>query len=41
MGDMADYIIEQEQDFWFDHLAGHPNIPDECQYCEEEEKNEK
>ena len=40
MGDMADYDIEQGQEMWWDHLAGHPNIPDECPYCEDEYKKE-
>jgi len=37
MGDITDYDIEQGLDFWQDHLAGHPNFPDECPYCWEEE----
>ena len=37
MGDMADALTEDELELWFDHLAGHPNIPDGCLYCEEEE----
>ena len=36
MGDIADYDIEQGEAMWFDHLAGHPNFPDECPYCEAE-----
>jgi len=45
MGEMADYDIEQGENMWFDHLAGHPDFPDECPYCKEEhekeQKNEK
>ena len=38
MGDMADYDIEQGEDMWFDHLAGHPQFPsDYCPYCEEDD----
>jgi len=36
MGEMADYDIEQGQDMWWDHLAGHPQFPDICPYCEDE-----
>ncbi len=31
---MADYLIEQGEDLWFDHLAGHPNYDGHCPYCE-------
>ena len=40
MGDMADCDIEQGETMWIDHLAGHPNIPDICPYCEDEEYEE-
>ena len=36
MGDEADYEIEQGLDLWVDHINGHPNYPDRCPYCEEE-----
>jgi len=38
MGDIADDLIEQGEDMYFDHLAGYPNFPDRCPYCEEEEE---
>jgi len=42
MGEMADYLIEQGEDMWFDHLSEHPHFPtDECPYCEEEYEREK
>lgn len=37
MGDMADYDIEQGMDMWMDHCAGHPQFPDPCPYCEDED----
>ena len=36
MGDIADDLTEQGTELWLDHLAGHPNIPDQCPYCEDE-----
>jgi hypothetical protein len=36
MGEMADLDIEEEQDLWWDHQAGHPNFDILCPYCEEE-----
>jgi len=43
MGDIADYLTEQGEDMWFDHLAGHTQFPsDDCPYClEDEYKKEK
>jgi len=41
VGDIADYVNEQGEDLWFDHLAGHPNFPDICPYCEDEYESEK
>jgi len=39
MGDIADHLTEQEEDVWFDHLAGHINYPaDFCPYCENEDE---
>ena len=40
MGEMADLDIEQGQDLWWDHQAGHPNFDVECPYCEEEYQQE-
>lgn len=38
MGDEADYLTEQGEDMWFDHLAGHLSFPPEdCPYCDLEE----
>ncbi len=37
---MADYDIEQGQNMWWDHQAGHSNFPDECPYCQEEYEKE-
>ena len=42
MGDMADWINEQGEDDYYDHLNGHKNFPaDNCPYCNEEEKKGK
>ena len=42
MGDMADYLTDEQdeqEDLYFDHLAGHVAFPcDHCPYCEEEDK---
>lgn len=39
MGDMADAMIEEGMDQWYDHLAGHVAFPaDNCPYCEEEDE---
>lgn len=37
---MADYDFEIGSDLYFDHLNGHPNIQDQCPYCEEEYEQE-
>ncbi len=36
MGDIADMLTENGEAMWFDHLASHPDIPDMCPYCEDE-----
>jgi hypothetical protein len=37
MGEHADYLIEEQEDLYFDHLAGHVAFPaDHCPYCEAE-----
>ena len=39
MGDMADAYTEEQEDLYFDHLAGHVAFPcDHCPYCDEEER---
>ena len=45
MGDMADYLNEQGEDMWIDHINGHEAFPryyqyhsDDCPYCQEEER---
>lgn len=40
MGEIADNLIEDGMDFYADHLNGHPNFPDNCPYCEEEDEDE-
>ena len=36
MGDYADYLTDDQEDLYFDHLAGHVAFPcDYCPYCEE------
>jgi len=40
MGDIADYLTENGMELWLDHLAGHPNYPDPCPYCEDEWETE-
>ena len=41
MGDMADYLTEQENDMYMDHVAGHPAFEtDGCPYCDEEDRDE-
>jgi len=42
MGEHADYLTEDQEDLYFDHLAGHIAFPcNYCPYCEEEYKAEK
>lgn len=37
MGDMADWDVEQGEEQYYDHLAGHKKFPaDYCPYCEED-----
>lgn len=36
MGDIADDYIDDGVLLWNDHLAGHPQFPDICPYCEDE-----
>ena len=39
MGDVADAYTEEQEDLYFDHLAGHVAFPcGHCPYCEEEER---
>ena len=40
MGDIADDLTESGELMWFDHLAGHPQFPDQCPYCEYAEEQE-
>jgi hypothetical protein len=40
MGDMADDLIEQGQELYWDHLAGHPRFDGPCPYCEDEDDEE-
>jgi hypothetical protein len=35
MGEHADYLTDDQENLYFDHLAGHPNFPcDYCPYCD-------
>ncbi len=41
MGEHADNLTDDNEDLYFDHLAGHPAFPcDNCPYCEEEYQDE-
>jgi len=42
MGEHADYLTDEQEDLYFDHLAGHPMFPcDSCPYCDSEFEAEK